>query len=265
MILSVGGGGIMKGIKWTNEKVNETLKEWGISPIKIDYNGHATKFTFKCRLCGREQTTNLKDRKRVDMEKKSWCGVCCSHKNVRWKCSYEEVKTRAKQNNLELISPKEDYQNSASKLKYKCSCGKIFTTSPKQITKGKCRCNECEYELKCGENNYLYDNNKSAKERDRERGRIRKWRQEVYKRDNYTCQRCHTKGGDLNAHHINGYSWDKSNRINVDNGITLCERCHKEYHKEYGYFNTNATDFIEFIKFHANTEVMERIKELSTP
>lgn len=67
-----------------------------------------------------------------------------------------------------------------------------------------------------------------------------RWRLMVFERDKYTCQCCgDNKGGNLVAHHLNGYHWDKDNRFNVDNGITLCEDCHIAFHNKYGYkFNT---------------------------
>lgn len=72
------------------------------------------------------------------------------------------------------------------------------------------------------------------------------WRKEVYKRDNYTCQICgDNSGGNLNAHHLEGYAKNKKLRTIVLNGITLCEFCHKEFHNRYGYNNTKE-QFIEF-------------------
>ena len=58
------------------------------------------------------------------------------------------------------------------------------------------------------------------------------WRKQVYERDNYTCQHCGKKGGRLNAHHIKPFSKWENLRTEVDNGITLCEKCHKKLHKE---------------------------------
>lgn len=58
------------------------------------------------------------------------------------------------------------------------------------------------------------------------------WRIAVFKRDNYTCQVCGKVGGTLNAHHIKSFALHKKLRLDVNNGITLCEKCHKEVHKK---------------------------------
>lgn len=62
------------------------------------------------------------------------------------------------------------------------------------------------------------------------------WRESVFKRDGYICQDCgFDKGNILEAHHIIFVSdCIKNNQweliFNVDNGITLCKKCHKEQH-----------------------------------
>lgn len=69
------------------------------------------------------------------------------------------------------------------------------------------------------------------------------------RKDNYTCNVCgkHSKWGNgLNVHHLNSYNWDRSNRTNIENGITLCKECHVEFHKLYGYGNNTKEQFIEF-------------------
>lgn len=56
------------------------------------------------------------------------------------------------------------------------------------------------------------------------------WRDAVFQRDDYTCQICGKKGGTLNAHHVFPYSLHPNLRYDLDNGVTLCKKCHAEVH-----------------------------------
>lgn len=56
---------------------------------------------------------------------------------------------------------------------------------------------------------------------------IRRWRIEVFARDSWTCQVCKQIGGKLNAHHIKSWKDYPKLRADTNNGITLCEDCHK--------------------------------------
>ena len=62
------------------------------------------------------------------------------------------------------------------------------------------------------------------------------WRSTIIKRDNNTCQKCGTKIGVKHAHHILPRRDYPEFILTVDNGITLCENCHREtYGKEYDF------------------------------
>src|SRR2546430_7713032 len=65
-------------------------------------------------------------------------------------------------------------------------------------------------------------------ERMKEMGRIeyRLWREAVFQRDNYTCIRCGTCGGKLQADHIKPWSKFPELRYAIDNGRTLCKPGH---------------------------------------
>ena len=60
------------------------------------------------------------------------------------------------------------------------------------------------------------------------------WRDVVYTRDNYTCQKCHIRGGILHPHHIQNFYSHPEIRYKANNGVTLCVICHKAFHKLYG-------------------------------
>lgn len=68
--------------------------------------------------------------------------------------------------------------------------------------------------------------------RDRNTTEYKNWRKQVYERDNYTCQECKTRGVKLNAHHIKQWCNNIKLRFDINNGITLCEKCHKKIHSK---------------------------------
>lgn len=66
------------------------------------------------------------------------------------------------------------------------------------------------------------------------------WRNSVFKRDDYTCQLCSTRDGNITAHHVLPVRDHKNSLLvfDVDNGITLCKKCHDSINnKEYNYVN----------------------------
>lgn len=56
--------------------------------------------------------------------------------------------------------------------------------------------------------------------------KYKEWVKRVFKRDNFTCVNCGTKGGILNADHILPFAYFKDKRFDIDNGRTLCKECH---------------------------------------
>ena len=60
-----------------------------------------------------------------------------------------------------------------------------------------------------------------------------KWRNAVFKKDRYICQKCgnrYTKRNPIHAHHIVKFSVSKEKMFDLKNGITLCKKCHLKEH-----------------------------------
>lgn len=59
-----------------------------------------------------------------------------------------------------------------------------------------------------------------------------RWALKVLNRDGYKCMRCNVSGqiATLQAHHIYPYEMFPDKRSDIENGVTLCSKCHWEVH-----------------------------------
>lgn len=146
---------------------------------------------------------------------------------------------------------------------YACfCCGVNFEKLPSQMEGKKyhycsmaCK-NKHNSAIFSGKNHPRWNEKLTAEERitNRKYPEYLKWRDDVYKRDSYTCQCCgDSKGGNLVAHHVYNYSEYPEIRTEVDNGITLCSDCHKSFHDSYGYTKNNELQLLEFISLSTPT------------
>jgi hypothetical protein len=103
-----------------------------------------------------------------------------------------------------------------------------------------------------GENNPMY---KGAEERSNYTWRNKTFREKVLRRDKNTCAKCHSVNDESNliAHHKDSCDWAICKRLDIDNGVTLCNDCHKMFHHMYGYGNNTAKQFEEFLQEGSET------------
>jgi len=73
------------------------------------------------------------------------------------------------------------------------------------------------------------------------------WRNSVYERDNHTCRKCNVRGGKLAAHHLFNFSEHPNLRTTLTNGVTLCWRCHLDFHNLYGRSENTGKQFYAWI------------------
>jgi len=206
---------------------------------KIGTKGKTQRFLeVKCD-CGNEKPIRMS---KIKKGEQTSCGKKC-------KLWLKDI-TGQKFNYLTVL--RED--KSAKKRRHficKCDCGNEATKEMSKITSGHTKfCgNACI--LQKGENSPSWNPNLTMEERlkGRDYWEYTQWRISVYKRDKFTCQCCGKRGGgNISAHHKDGYHWCVERRIDIANGVTLCEDCHKDFHQKYGFGNNTEKQYEGWIK-----------------
>lgn len=227
---------------FTIKTVDLPLKSCEMVRVKCDYCGIEKEIRYSTYI------TNYY----LETVNKYACLVCSG--KMRVTLPYELIKTMIESlgEGYRLLS--KIYEHNTQPLEIQCSEGHVYTTTYNSVKQG-CKCSECFRIKWIGENNPNYNPNLTDEERILNRDTLQNidWRNSVYQKDNYTCQRCGQRGNKLNAHHLNGYNWCIEERFIIDNGITLCEDCHKEFHHVYGSKNNTKEQYNSWIKSKSAT------------
>jgi hypothetical protein len=213
--------------------------------------GEENKVTGKCPTCGKEYESYLSDNKKYCSsicywEKSRNISICITCNKKFESCNYERKK----------YCSRECYDNRPKKFKtYICAfCGMKFNRKLNGKTNNKFCSIKCMRDSRSvnykdwsnchnqgGENNPSWAGGKTPLlKKQRASKEYSEWRDKIFKRDNYTCQDCKIKNVKLNAHHKEGFAKYENLRFDINNGITLCEKCHGERHnKKWGVAKWN--------------------------
>lgn len=196
----------------TEDQVAEELLLYGMRYVS-DWTNTNNKFYYLCD-CG-----NLNHGWLGNIRRGFKCDSCSSAGGGQAQFN------KAKQHWIAMFATKGceilEYRSSID-IYYKCSCGGLHTTASTTWSRGRSECPWCR--------EYWNANPDSL----RDRPYLGYWRKEVFTRDNHTCLKCKAIDN-LHAHHIEAYYVRPDLATEVNNGATLCEDCHRELHKLFGW------------------------------
>lgn len=237
-------------------KLNMDIVKKRLTSIKSDveiidkkYINSKTKMNCRCKKCGNIWKVNFDK-----LTQKRSCPKCA----VKYRADLKRRDMITVKKELKKINPNikiidEIYKNDDTKMQCKCLvCNRLWSVTWNNLYSGK-GCPNCAVYRRSGSNNYKFNPNLTQEERMKNRyelggQNIVKWRKQIFVRDNYRCKICEKQGGNLNAHHLNSYHAFPDERFKIDNGVTLCTKHHKEFHKQFGYRNNTKEQFEEYMK-----------------
>lgn len=214
--------------------------------ISLMPSGSKKKITIKCPCC-------------ETIFERYFCILSTTGNFLCQQCSLKDIHERiltpnSKYNMLTIIN-----KSKMGHSKVRCDCGKEFecnNTSIKSGTSKSCGCiisnslkkyHKENPNVHKGSNHPMWRGGKtSIARRLRATSKYKEWRQSVFKRDNFTCQKCGIKSKNIQAHHIKEMNSNLDIMHDINNGITFCIKCHKSFHKGYGNTGLNIDMILEF-------------------
>lgn len=231
------------------DDINKLFKNHGfvLETIKEYYN-QKDRITYHCE-------NHHKNTKLLSTYKKNPICIECNKELDRRK-RWNDILDFASVYGLEIVSSYDSFIDCYSKISVRCKCGNIYNTVVNEFKHGnKLQCNNCGIQLKSGENSHMWKGGITTEnETIRKSRKYINWRKKVFERDSYTCQCCgDSSGGNLQAHHIKNFSEFPDIRFELDNGITLCNKCHDfnqigSFHHTYGSRNNTPEQLYEYIE-----------------
>lgn len=222
--------------RWTYDEVKAYFKEHGFILLSNKYQNVNQKLNYRCPE-GHEGSTTFNKFKNAQ----HGCDYCGGSRRLE----LEFIKKEFTKEGLELLE--KEYHNAGVPLKFKCLCGNIDTvtyrrfkwaSSERKNPKRKCR--------ECMIPDWHFTINEEERIKSRKYPEYYEWVKLVKERDGFTCDCCGYYGKDVVAHHLEGYSWCKEKRTDVNNGVTMCQNCHNNFHFLNDFKENTKNQYLEF-------------------
>lgn len=178
------------------------------------------------------------------------CSLCAMEKQVeRQLVPQEEYMQKLKK----IYGDKYDlsqvvYNGTKNSITVSCPKHGIWNPNAKDFSEGH-GCPDCGIEARSGENhpNYI-DGLSKERHYSRNSNHALKWSWAVRNRDK-ACDCCgieFKKGNLRHAHHLESWVDNEDLRFDINNGISLCKKCHYLFHRSYGNGYNTKEQYIEF-------------------
>lgn len=217
------------------------------------YEGNLTSLAY---ICPKHEKEGIQHSVWSDFNSGCGCYHCGREKvaELKWKYTLEFFQEKFSKRGYKLLN--KTYEGYGKRAKYICEKHptKIQEVQYDNFNIHDHGCKFCYEENKPrGENHPLWKGTSSEYEQIRKSREYIAWKVSVLRRDKHTCQCCGSKKGKkLRAHHINSFANFPDLRLEVFNGITLCEDCHENkipgsLHHTYGCFNVTEAQLYEYL------------------
>lgn len=131
----------------------------------------------------------------------------------------EEIKEKIKETNIEKYGSVHHFKNEKYKEKY------LY-----------------------GENNNAYIDGRSYEEDDWVNNKGKAFKKEFFSQNERVCICCGLEKRKMQIHHLESRNIRPDLIFDKNNLVIICENCHKDFHKKYGYGNNTKEQFEKYLK-----------------
>lgn len=237
----------------SGEQAYELFDNYNITILfnKEDYITSDTKLPFICNIHNED---GIQYKNWLQAKRKNGSPICRScvleYMKNKYKFSYDFVKEEFNKKGYVLLT--DNYKNVFQDLDFICEKHQDKGIQTVRFTSIRYSTYSCLYCLSEHRLTSLFESDERSLLMNKRE--YKNWRKFVLYRDNFQCQSCGEINKKLNVHHLYGFREYVQYRLSNWNGITLCEKCHNEFHVLYGKKHFYPEDLYEYMQKYQSGE-----------